>query len=55
MPFKDNPRRHVADATGHCSRCGLELPEMTAPGTTVCSKTDGWFRGDLPWAKDCNR
>jgi hypothetical protein len=55
MPFKDNPLRHVADITGkHCSRCGESLPTHIEPLTIVCSKTDGWVRGDLLWAKDCN-
>lgn len=56
MPFNDNPLRHIADGTGlRCERCGAEFPEiaMTAPGKIRCSKTGGWFLGDLPWAKDC--
>jgi len=57
MPFTDQPLRHIVngDRTA-CARCGAVLtPDVQTkmPGDIVCSKKDGGFLGDLPWARDC--
>jgi hypothetical protein len=58
MPFTDNPIRHIANDDGTtCQRCGTRFQDGVhkQPGDAMCQKTDGWFDGDLAWAKDCIR